>query len=103
MRQARLYIIRNIEQPIDFAELARSLGLSYSSFRHRFKQITGLPPGQYQIQLRLNKARRLLCNSPLSVTRIAEELGFESIYYFSRLFKKNTGLSPLAFRKRAGD
>ena len=58
-----------------------------------------MPPGQYQIQIRLNKARRLLRNGTLSIAAIAEQLGFESIYYFSRLFKKKTGCSPLAYRK----
>ncbi|VGO13583.1 HTH-type transcriptional activator RhaR [Pontiella desulfatans] len=98
IRQARLHILKNAEQSIDFPELAGELGISYSAFRHRFKQITGLPPGQYQIQIRLNKARRLLRNSPLSVADIAAQLGFESIYYFSRLFKKKTGISPLHYR-----
>ena len=99
IRRARLHILKNAEQTIDIQDLARELGISYSAFRHRFKQTTGLPPGQYQIQIRLNKARNLLRNSPLSVAAIAEQLGFESIYYFSRLFKKKTGQSPLAFRK----
>jgi len=102
IRRARLHILKNAEQTIDFQKLARELGISYSAFRHRFKQTTGLPPGQYQIQIRLNQARRLLRNSPLSVADIADQLGFESIYYFSRLFKKKTGLSPLAYRKQAG-
>jgi len=98
IRRARLHIMRHAEQTIDCQQLARELGISYSAFRHRFKQITGLPPGQYQIQIRLNKARSLLRNSPLSVADIAAQLGFESIYYFSRLFKKKTGLSPREWR-----
>ena len=98
IRRARLHILKNVEQLIDFQALAAELGISYSAFRHRFKQSTGLPPGQYQIQIRLNKARRLLLNTPLSISDIAEQLGFESIYYFSRLFKKKTGLSPLKWR-----
>ena len=101
IRRARLHILANAELSIDFPHLATELGISYSAFRHRFKQITGLPPGQFQIQIRLNKARHLLRNSPRSVADIADQLGFESIYYFSRLFKKKTGLSPLAYRKRS--
>ncbi|VGO14013.1 HTH-type transcriptional activator Btr [Pontiella desulfatans] len=101
IRRARLHILKNAEQTIGIPDLARKLGISYSAFRQRFKQITGLPPGQFQIQIRLNKARNLLRNSPLSVADIAEQLGFESIYYFSRLFKKKTGCSPLAYRKQA--
>ncbi|MCF7849417.1 MAG: AraC family transcriptional regulator [Kiritimatiellales bacterium] len=98
IRRARLHILKNAEQTIDFQEFARELGISYSAFRQHFRQITGLPPGQYQIQIRLNKAHRLLRNSPLSIAAIAEQLGFDSIYYFSRLFKKKTGLTPTGYR-----
>lgn len=100
VRRACLHILQNAEQTIDPQQLSCELGISYSAFRSHFKQITGLPPGQYQIHIRLNKARRLLRNSTLSIQEIAEQLGFESIYYFSRLFKKKTGCSPLAYRKQ---
>jgi AraC-like DNA-binding protein len=100
IRHACLHILQNAELMIDTHQLSRDLGISHSAFRKHFKQITGLPPGQYQIHIRLNKARRLLRNSPLSIQAIAEQLGFESIYYFSRLFKKKTGCSPLAYRKQ---
>ena len=100
IRRARLHILKNATQAIDTHSLARELGISYSALRHNFKRLTGLPPGQYQIQIRLNKARRLLRNSSLSIQEIAARLGFESIYYFSRLFKKKTGLVPLAYRRK---
>lgn len=100
IRRARLHILKNATQAIDTHSLARELGISYSALRHNFKRLTGLPPGQYQIQIRLNKARRLLRNSSLSIQEIAARLGFESIYYFSRLFKKKTGLAPLAYRRK---
>jgi AraC-like DNA-binding protein len=99
IRHACLHILQHAEQTIDTRQLSCKLGISHSAFRKHFKQITGLPPGQYQIQIRLNKARRLLRNSTLSIQEIAEQLGFDSIYYFSRLFKKKTGCSPLAYRK----
>lgn len=100
IRRACLHILQNAGETIDTQQLSSDLGISYSAFRSHFKQITGLPPGQYQIQIRLNKARRLLRNSTLSIQEISEQLGFESIYYFSRLFKKKTGHSPLAYRKQ---
>lgn len=100
IRRACLHILQHAEQTIDVPALARDLGISHSAFRKHFKQITGRPPLQYQIEIRLNKARRLLRNSSLSIQEIAEQLGFESIYYFSRLFKKKTGESPLAYRKQ---
>ncbi|MDG2346141.1 MAG: AraC family transcriptional regulator [Opitutae bacterium] len=100
IRRACLHILQHSEQTINTPQLSRDLGISHSAFRNQFKQVTGLPPGQYQIQIRLNKARRLLRNSTLSIQEIAEQLGFDSIYYFSRLFKKKTGCSPLAYRKQ---
>jgi AraC-like DNA-binding protein len=75
------------------------MSISYSAFRQNFKKITGLPPNQYQIQIRLNKAKSLLHNTTLSIDQIAHACGFDSIHYFSRLFKSKLGLSPLAFRK----
>lgn len=101
IRAARQHILGNAESKIDFAALAQQLGVSYSVFRRRFKQVTGIPPGQYQLQIRLKKARLLLRNSTLSVAEIADQLGFESVQYFSRHFKSKTGLPPAAFRKRS--
>jgi len=101
VRQARMYLLQNAERPIDFEALARSLGVSYSVFRRRFRERTGLPPGQYQIQIRLKKARLLLRNSTLSVAEIAERTGFESAQHFTRLFKKKTGRPPAAFRRQS--
>jgi AraC-like DNA-binding protein len=92
-------ILEQSEQAIDFEALAGELGMSLSGFRKRFQQGTGLPPGQYQQQIRLNKAGELLRQTNLSIGTIAEQLGFDNIYYFSRLFKKKTGLSPTEFRK----
>ncbi|MDD2601217.1 MAG: AraC family transcriptional regulator [Kiritimatiellae bacterium] len=99
VQHARVHILKNADQCINFQRLASELGVSYSALRHNFKQITGLSPGQYKMQIQINKACALLRNSDLTVAQIAEQLGFESIYYFSRLFKNKTGLSPLAYRK----
>lgn len=82
--------------------LARELGMSYSSFRQAFVAETGMPPGQYQLEIRINKAKDLLGSGALSVSEISEHLGFSSVFYFSRLFKSKTGCTPLAWRgKRA--
>ena len=70
IRRACLHISQHAEQTIDTSQLSRDLGISHSAFRNQFKQDTGLPPSQYQIQIRLNKARRLLRNSTLSIQEI---------------------------------
>ncbi len=100
VQQARQYLAKHSRESIDMAGLARDLGLSYSRFRALFKQHTGVAPHQYQLDIRLNLARYWLVDSNLSVTKIAEELGYSSVYYFSRLFKKKVGCPPAAYRQR---
>jgi len=70
------------EQTIDYNALARKLGMSYSLFRREFQKVTELPPGQYQNRLRLKKAKELLCETSLSIGKIMDRVGFNSIYFF---------------------
>jgi transcriptional regulator GlxA family with amidase domain len=85
--------------------MARELRVSYSSLRHAFQQHTGFSPYQYQLQLRLDKAKSLLNSTPQSVKEIATQVGFDCPYHFSTLFKRKTGRSPVAWRcdVRGGD
>lgn len=85
---------------IDFAALAASFGLSESGFRKKFRRVTGMPPGRYQQQIRLNRACEWLRQSNLTVSEISDRLGYDSVFYFSRLFKRKTGLSPTAYRSK---
>lgn len=101
MHRARRYLLSRADGTIDLQQLAARLGMSYSRFRSQFKEHTGMPPRQYHLQIRINKAQRLLIESDLTVSEIAAQLGFSSVYYFSRLFRKKTGTSPTAFRNSA--
>jgi AraC-like DNA-binding protein len=101
IRQACCLILEQSNQGVDFDQLARNLGLSLSGFRKQFRKITGLPPGQYLQQIKINKACELLRQTGLSVGEISIRLGFESIYYFSRIFKQKTGLAPSDYRKQS--
>jgi AraC-like DNA-binding protein len=98
--QARMYILEHLEQEIDLQLLARKLGMSYSGFRAKFKAITGLSPRQFQIQIRINKAQELLLQTSLPVSRIGDDLGFCSLYYFSNIFKRKMGVCPSEYRNR---
>lgn len=89
-----------IDDQIDFHILAKNLGISYSKFRSDFKRLTGLPPLQYFLLLKIEKAKNLLINTDSSSKQIAYELGFESDFYFCRLFKKKIGISPQKFRMK---
>jgi AraC-like DNA-binding protein len=100
IQQACLILRDNLETNIDARELAGGLNTGYSYFRNMFKKYTGMSPVQYHLQLRIKKAEDLLRMTKKPVKEIAYELGFQSIYYFSRLFKTKTGKSPSDFRTR---
>jgi AraC-like DNA-binding protein len=100
IKQAKLAILENLSHTILQEELAKSVGLGYSLYRKKFKEYTGVSPAQYQIQLRINKAKDLLIASNLSHKEIAHNLGFETADYFFRLFRKKTGVTPSDFREK---
>jgi len=80
-------------------ELAHRLGVSYTWFRRTFAHHTGLSPHQYRIQIKLGRARTMLSETALTVKEIAFRCGFESEHYFSRLFKRKSGLAPGEWRR----
>lgn len=88
----------SLEKPVDIERMAKDLPMGYSSFRKAFKKITGEPPNQFLLNLRLNRAKWLLDSTDLSINEIAYQSGFESVYYFSKLFKKRNGISPKFYR-----
>jgi len=93
--------IRIMEQPdldIDVSDLATSVGLSKSGFRKKFRRATGMAPVQYQQQIRIIRACEWLRQNDQSISEISARLGYESPFYFSRLFKRKTGMSPTAYR-----
>ncbi len=86
-------------QTVVVADLADAMGLSQSRLRVLFKEAAGIPLGAYIQNYRLNRAMALLRTSDLSITEIAEEAGFGSPQAFSRIFKKELGQTPRAYRK----
>jgi AraC-like DNA-binding protein len=100
VQKARQYLVEHYRESIDTEALARKLGLSISRFRAVFKEHTGVAPHQYQIDVRMNLARHWLTESSHSISEIADMLGFSSVFYFSRLFKRKEGVSPSVYRKR---
>lgn len=98
IQQAQQLIVSHSDEPVDLANLAKKVNMSYSLFRKRFKQYTGLSPHQFLIQVRLKKACQMLISSNLSVGEIAQALGFESVPYFFRIFKSKVGSTPSDYR-----
>jgi transcriptional regulator GlxA family with amidase domain len=97
IERAQQHIDSQWNQPIDMKQLAASLQLSYRHFRRLFQRATGVPPGQYLLNLRVNRAKRLLAESR-PVAEVAEQSGFSDPYYFSRVFKQKTGIPPARWR-----
>lgn len=82
-------------QPLKVAELAKEARMSSSSFYNHFKEVTGMSPIQYQKQLRLQEARRLLLTENLEAAEAAFQVGYESPSHFSREYSRRFGLSPM--------
>jgi AraC-like DNA-binding protein len=99
VHQAKQRMANAGEQQIDMQALAHGLGVSYPHFRRVFKQSTGLPPQQYLLNLRINRAKQLMEEQDIKLSDVARSVGFEDPYYFSRLFKQKTGITPSLWRR----
>ena len=80
-------------------ELSGLCSLSPSYFAALFKKQTGYAPNEYVNRVRIEKARKLLLNSALTISEIGEQTGFSDVHYFSAYFRKVEGLSPSLFRQ----
>ncbi len=83
--------------------LSRVCSLSSSGFRRLFRQVMGSSPIDYVQKQTMSRAMNLLSVGELSITEAALECGFQDAFYFSRFFRKHTGMSPSAWRKAAVD
>lgn len=92
------YIHRHFNENIEIDSLAQMEHMSCTSLRNVFKNHTGISPNEYIITQRISAACRLLSQTDKSVSEVAAEVGYHDQYYFSRIFKKKAGLSPLKYR-----
>lgn len=100
VRQALSLMSAHIRKPVSHDELARQCRVSYSTLRALFLRETGTTPGRHHLALRLEEARRLLAQTALPVTEIAAQTGFCNQKHFSAMFKRKTGVSPMACRRQ---
>ncbi len=96
------YVEENYIHPIHIAEIAAELGMSSSHFMKFFRETMGTSFISYLNEYRLTMASRLLLSSTDSVLSIAGETGFDNLSNFNRLFKRQFGMSPRAYRRREG-
>jgi len=92
--QAIDWLKLHLDEPVVIADLASRCGMSVSGFHQHFKEITQLSPLQYQKNLRLMEARRLVKMNDLQISQIAMQVGYESPSQFSREYKRLFGISP---------
>ncbi|MBD6614765.1 AraC family transcriptional regulator [Komarekiella sp. 'clone 1'] len=87
-------IRENIDQPLKIEDTARELGMSVSGFHSHFKSVTAMSPLQFQKQIRLQEARRLMLGENMDVASASFRVGYDDASYFSREYKKLFGIPP---------
>lgn len=93
------YIDNNAGRIVSNTELAKMIFRSNDYVVKKFKDKFGVTPYDYQIQLKISVAKRLLIDTVLPISIISEKLGYSDQHYFSNLFRQKCGISPLNYRK----
>jgi AraC-like DNA-binding protein len=88
------HLRENFDKQLKMENIARELGMSLSGFHHHFKSVTAMSPLQFQKQIRLQEARRLMLGEDLDAASAGFRVGYEDPAYFSREYKKLFGAPP---------
>jgi len=97
--KARAMFREGVYNKLSPEQVAEELQVGYSLFRKAFKKYTGVAPGQYLINLRMQMAKELLADPNKLIKEIAYELNIDSPLYFCKLFKEKVGMTPVEYRK----
>jgi AraC-like DNA-binding protein len=97
--RAIAYVDRHVRDPITTAALSRHAYLGQGRLCQLFREQLGMTPGQYIAEAKARMAERLLLNPSMTVSDVATSLGFSSVSYFSRFFRKHCGTNPAATRR----
>jgi transcriptional regulator GlxA family with amidase domain len=97
--QAQQWLRDNLQHSISMPQLASQMSLSGRTLNRRFKRATGLSPQAYLQSLRIAGAKDLLRHSNLSISEVAWQVGLQDVSYFSQLFRRHSGMSPLRYRE----
>lgn len=100
LKRIREYVKKGLAEKIGVYELAQLVGLSESHFARAFKQSVGQSPHRYLLLQRIAAAAELIEKTDRQLTDIALDAGFSDQCHFTRMFVRETGETPLAFRKR---
>jgi len=85
-------------EQISLSALARQVGMSKHRLSHRFREVLGITFRDYLLRVRLERAKRLLATGGLSITEVAQDVGFGDLPRFDKVFKRHTGVSPSVYR-----
>lgn len=96
---AKRFIQQHYQESLRLEDVSGVVGFNATYFSVMFKKETGQNFMDYLTELRINKAKELLCGEECSVQDVAEQVGYRDLKYFSRLFKKTTGISPSDYKK----
>lgn len=97
--EAKRYMQQHYREALRLEDVSSAVGFNATYFSTLFKKETGQNFMDYLTELRISKAKELLCGETLSVQDVAEMVGYSDLKYFSRLFKKATGVSPSDYKK----
>lgn len=101
LRRAIEFMHDNCGRELSLAEIASAAYVSEFHFARLFKKITGLTPHAYLAGLRIERARKLLAESDLSIVEVGAAVGYASQSHFTKVFREATGMTPRAFRQAA--
>lgn len=100
LSEAKQFIKSNYTDKLSLKRISKKVALSPVYFHKLFTEYYDLTPTEYTLQVRISVAKQLLIATDISLTEIAEKCGFSSQSYFNYNFKKQTGMSPLKYRKQ---
>ena len=96
----RFKIQGNWDKNLDFEAIASENNITYDWFRKAFKDILGVAPGQYLLNIKIEKAAQMLRETNLTISEIATKTGFDNEFYFSRMFKNKMNCTASSYRKK---
>ncbi len=94
------YLENDISGKLTISEIAAMCNVSEIYFRRLFKEYSKLAPGEFRIKSRIRKAKDFLKYDDITISEIAERIGFSDTAYFAKIFKSRTGISPTEYRKK---
>jgi AraC family transcriptional regulator len=98
-RRAKEMMVSHMDRGLSIAQIATECSLSRSHFSRAFKKNTGYSPRDWFLQVRLDKAKALLSESSVSISRISLDCGFADQSHFTRVFTRVTGITPFSWRR----